>query len=105
VRRRHKKRESDIIYLVKTKDGKNDVYLYVLTELQSSIDYFMPYRILIYMVCVWQEHLKKFTDEEINRKSFRLPPIIPIVLSNSPDRWTAAVNFREILDGQELFGK
>ncbi len=30
------KREADLIYLVNTKDGKNDIYLYVLIEMQSS---------------------------------------------------------------------
>ncbi|MDR1702636.1 MAG: Rpn family recombination-promoting nuclease/putative transposase [Sporomusaceae bacterium] len=98
------KRESDIIYRAKTKDGENDIYLYVLTELQSSVNYFMPYRLLIYMICIWQEHLKQFDEKEIRRKTFRLPPIIPIILSNSPQRWTAALNFREILAGEELFG-
>ena len=101
----YSKKEADLIYRVKTKDGKNDIFLYILMELQYSVDFFIPYRLLVYMVGVWQEHLKHFKEEETGRKGFRLPPVIPIVLSNSPDRWTAAVNFREILDGQELFGK
>ena len=99
------KRDADLVYYVKTKDGKNDLDLYLLLELQSGVDYFMPYRLLIYMVCIWHEHLKSFSDEEIKRKDFRLPPIIPIVLSNSKDKWTAALNFKEILAAGELFGK
>ena len=77
----YSKKEADLIYRVKTKDGKNDIFLYVLMELQSSVDFFMPYRLLIYMVAIWQEYIKQFKEEEIERKDFRLPPVIPIVLS------------------------
>ena len=36
-------------------------------------------------------------------KAFKLPEIIPIVLYNGKNKWTAKMNFKEILSGYELF--
>ena len=36
-------------------------------------------------------------------KTYRLPAIVPIVLYNGRSNWTAARNFKEILNGHELF--
>ena len=52
------KKEADLIYYAKTKDAKTDIYFYMLMELQSKVDFFMPYRLLIYMIGIWQEHLQ-----------------------------------------------
>jgi len=43
-----RQRESDIIYKLKT--GKKDVYIYVLTEFQSSVDKSIPVRMLLYIL-------------------------------------------------------
>ena len=45
-----KELESDLIYSAKIKD--NTVYLYVLTELQSTVDYTMPFRMLKYIFAI-----------------------------------------------------
>ncbi len=37
------------------------------------------------------------------RKNFRLPVIVPIVLYNNPGKWTVPLNFKEILSGHEFF--
>ncbi|MCT4507863.1 MAG: Rpn family recombination-promoting nuclease/putative transposase [Tepidibacter sp.] len=47
--------------------------------------------------------LKNTKDSTKKRKSYRLPAIIPIVLYNGKNNWTAARNFKEILNGYELF--
>ena len=98
------KKEADIVYHVKTKDAKTDIYLYLLLELQSGVDHMMPYRLLVYMMGVWGEHIKN-NKEKTGRKDFRLPPVVPIILYNDSDRWTAAKSFKEMLTGYELFGK
>ncbi|MDR0561163.1 MAG: Rpn family recombination-promoting nuclease/putative transposase, partial [Spirochaetaceae bacterium] len=80
------KREADIIYKLKTPD--RPVYFYCLMELQSSPDFFMPVRLLVYMVCLWIDLLKNIPPDERARQDFRLPAIIPLVLYNGGDRWT-----------------
>jgi hypothetical protein len=47
----------------------------------------------------------KNTDKNIReRKDFRLPAIVPIVLYNGSDNWTAARSYREYTENHEIFG-
>ncbi len=95
-----KNKEADLVYKVKI-DGTS-VYFYLL-ELQSSVDYQMPYRLLLYMVEIWRNILKETDKKEARRKDFRLPVIIPCVLYNGSDNWTAKRSFKETLFKFEQF--
>ncbi|MFD2116963.1 Rpn family recombination-promoting nuclease/putative transposase [Paenibacillus yanchengensis] len=75
-----KRQEADLVYRVKLQG--QDVIFYLLLELQSSVDYRMPYRLLLYQVEIWRYLLQNEATLIANRKSFRLPPIVPIVLYN-----------------------
>ena len=55
------------------------------------------------MVEIWRDVLKNIPSEEAARKDFRLPPIIPILLYNGRDKWTACRSFKETLAEAELF--
>ena len=96
-----KEMESDLIY--KVRNGDQEVIFYVLLELQSKCDYTMPFRLLVYMV----ELLKRlFYDTPKNireRKDFRLPAVIPIVLYNGKQPWTAAATYREYTNQSDQF--
>ena len=99
-----KSKEADIIYRVKLNDAdKTEVLFYCLIELQSGVDYTMPFRLLIYIV----ELLKKVfldTEEKIReRKGYRLPAVVPIVLYNGAETWTAVRNFKEYFTGNLYF--
>jgi hypothetical protein len=104
------KRETDVIYKLKRrtpleKAGRltADVYFYCLLELQSSVDFSMPVRLLIYMVSFWLELLKNTPEEERTRKDFRLPVIIPLVLYNGLEPWTVAPDFAKVCESGDLF--
>jgi predicted transposase YdaD len=91
------KREADIIYKLKAVPDR-PVYFYCLMELQSSPDFFMPVRLLVYMVCLWIDLLKNIPLEVRSRQDFRLPVIIPLVLYNGGDRWRVPLEFAEIYE-------
>jgi predicted transposase/invertase (TIGR01784 family) len=94
--------DSDLIY--KLNINGSDVYFYVLIELQSDVDFTMPFRLLRYMVELLNVIFKN-TDKDIReRKDFRLPAIVPIVLYNGKDNWTPAMTYREFTEKCELFG-
>ncbi|MCT4595915.1 MAG: Rpn family recombination-promoting nuclease/putative transposase [Anaeromicrobium sp.] len=97
-----KEEEADIIYKVNL-DG-NEIIFYVLLELQSKVDFRMPIRLFMYMAEIWRDELKN-TDEKIKkRKDYKLPAIVPMVLYNGKNNWTAARSFKEKISGGELFG-
>lgn len=103
ILRDYEEREADIVYKLKHK-GK-ECYFYVLLELQSTVDYTMPFRLLIYMTELWKQ-LNNNTDiDKRERKGYRLPAIIPITLYNGSPAWTANMSYRKMQEGYELFGE
>ncbi len=95
--------EADIVY--RGKVGEQEVIFYVLLEFQSSIDYSMPIRLLFYMVEIWRDVLKDVRVEEIKKKTFKLPAIIPIVTYNGIEQWYVPTRFRDKIDTPERFGE
>ncbi|MNW46515.1 putative transposase [compost metagenome] len=97
-----KRQEADLVYRVKL--NGQDVVFYLLLEMQSSVDFRMPYRLLLYQVEIWRYLLQNEEDALSNRKTFQLPPIVPIVLYNGKQKWSAEQEFRKLLANEDLFG-
>jgi predicted transposase/invertase (TIGR01784 family) len=95
------KKEADLIYRLKIKE--QEVIFYVLIEMQSTVDFQMPYRLLLYMMEIWRDVLKNTKPETTERKDFKLPAIIPIVLFNGANNWTACQCYKEYLTGSGQF--
>ena len=98
-----KDKEADLVYKIRVKE--QEVIFYVLFELQSSVDYQMPYRLLQYMVEIWREYLKDIEANVAEAKDFKLPVIVPMVLYNGANRWTACKSYKEYLRNSDLFGE
>ncbi len=96
-----KNKEADIVYWAKLKD--KEVIFYLLMELQSTVDYLIPYRLLLYMTEIWRDIFKNVSENEAKRKSFRLPVIVPIVLYNGQANWSVPIEFKDTLDSAKLF--
>lgn len=97
-----KRQEADLVYRVNL--NGQDVVFYLLLEMQSSVDFRMPYRLLLYQVEIWRYLLQNEEEALSNRKTFQLPPIIPIVLYNGKQKWTAELQFRKLFANEDLFG-
>ena len=95
-------RESDIVYRCRFQES--EVIFYVLLELQSSVDHQMPWRLLQYMVEIWRMVHRDTEQAHRRRIGFRLPPIVPIVVYNGKQGWTAQRRFRDYLQDGETFG-
>ncbi len=85
-----KDRHTDLLFSASLAGKK--AYLYVLLEHQSTEDARMPFRVLAYMVRIWEAFLKAEPDAK------RLPAIVPIVLHHSERGWRAATALEELLD-------
>jgi predicted transposase/invertase (TIGR01784 family) len=98
-----RRKEADLVYQVKL--NNEDVVFYLLLEMQSKVDFEMPYRLLLYQMEVWEYWLKNHVKKkERKRKSFRLPAIVPMVLYNGKAKWTASRQFRKLLSNEQIFG-
>ena len=87
-----RRRESDVIWRLPTALGV-DVYLYLLLEFQSQIDWWMAVRIQVYVGLLWQQLI----DERTLKPGDRLPPILPIVLYNADPRWQAPTASHDLI--------
>ncbi|QZA32913.1 Rpn family recombination-promoting nuclease/putative transposase [Hydrogenibacillus sp. N12] len=104
-----REKEADLVYRLVIVDQNNDGtpierIFYVLLEHQSTVDPQMPYRLLVYLLEIWRDHLKNVDPRQVARRNFRLPPIVPIVLYNGRPMWTAPRRFRDLIDADERFG-
>lgn len=72
--------------------GESSVLLYLLFEHQSTDDPLMAFRLLRYMVRIWDDHLRD------NPSAVRLPAILPLVLHHSSAGWISPTNFHALLD-------
>jgi predicted transposase YdaD len=84
-------RADDIVWRVKV--GGEWLYLYLLIEFQSSVDKYMALRMMVYTGLLYQDLIKRgdvLADG-------RLPPILPIVLYNGSQRWTAATEVADLI--------
>ena len=76
-------RHNDAIWRVRW--GQEWIYIYLLLEFQSTVDRFMPVRILTYTGLLYQDLVRR---QELDN-SRELPPVLPIVLYNGAARWRA----------------
>jgi predicted transposase/invertase (TIGR01784 family) len=94
VSEHYKETESDIIYKVKFKN--QDAYIYLLLEFQSTVVWYMALRMLNYVSNFYMDFV------ESHKKTRKLPPLFPLVLYNGNKKWTAATDFRDLLQQPDL---
>ena len=98
-----RQKESDVIYKLKFKG--REIIFYVLLELQSSVDFTMPFRLLRYITALLKREFRSTAKNVREAKGYRLPAVVPIVLYNGADNWTAVRRFKEDVNGYEQFGE
>ena len=79
---------SDILYQVYFEDIKG--YIYLLFEHQSSVDKWISYRLLNYIVKIWGLEIKQKAELEL------LPPIIPLVLYHGKNKWNIGKKLSDV---------
>ena len=93
--------ESDLVYKIRVYN--QEFYLFFLQEMQSRNDFTMPFRLLVYMTAIWMDYFKNCSSDERTREDFTFPPIIPLVLYNGKNAWTAKRQFQDMVEYSEEF--
>ena len=75
------------------KNQREWMCLYIVHEHQSTVDPQMPYRILQYMMGVWNDFRKQ---HGIQKSRHPLPHILPIVFYTGERKWTAPLKFQDM---------
>jgi len=82
-------RHTDLLYQLQL--AGHTALIYVLFEHQRSCDKTMIFRLLRYMIRIWERWLDEHAID------LGLPPIIPLVLYQGRQSWTAATRLSELL--------
>ena len=106
-------RESDTMYELKIKGEV--IYFYILLEFQSTVDKFMPVRMLTYIMLFYQDWLQKQveyrrkkkekekggileeTDIEAIYETIQLPAVFPILLYSGNREWKTPSELKELI--------
>ena len=91
ITRAFQSQEADIVYKIKERN------VFFLIEHQSTIDYSMPFRILIYQMEIMRSAIEV---SKINTKGYKMPTVIPIVLYTGKQKWNVGQTLR---DSQEIW--
>lgn len=83
-------RHTDLLFTAPL-DGR-EAFVYVLIEHQSGNDPVMAFRMLRYVVRIWDRHLAD------NPRASRLPAVIPLVVHHNDHAWTAPVEVVDLVD-------
>jgi Putative transposase, YhgA-like len=83
-------RQSDLLYTADL--GGSPVALYVLVEHQSTADALMAFRMLRYLVRIWDKWLAD--REKAGERPKALPPIVLVLLAHAEGGWTAPVSMQ-----------
>ena len=86
-----RQRSADVVWRVKT--GEDWLYLYLLIEFQSAVDPFMAVRMLVYVGLLYQDLIRR---QEVT-PGRPLPPVLPIVLYNGDQSWTAPIDLATMM--------
>ena len=86
--------ETDLLYRVGIRGG-GEAFLYLLFEHLSSFTDRLSWRLLKYMVGIWDRW------ERRNPRWKKLPPIVPVVLAHVPGGWRGESELMKLFDGPE----
>ena len=104
IRNSSARKEADLVYEI-TLGSRKKLYAFILQELQSSVDYTMIFRIVMYVVDILYRYFMNTAKNERERADFQLPAVVPIVFYNGTDTWTAARRFRDYQMQGQLLGE
>ena len=93
--------ESDLVYRVKL--GDKEAIVFVLLEFQSTVDYRMPVRLLMYLTEILRRYMKA-AEFTAGNSQISIPAVFPIVLYNGATPWSAKTSLRDITQNGAAYG-
>jgi predicted transposase YdaD len=76
--------------------------IYILIEHQSTVDKTMGFRLLSYMVQIWESQRREWETEKLPENERRLQPILPILFYTGDRPWTTPVSLTTIMEVPEI---
>ena len=100
-------RESDVLLSVPFQEDTDAtdtdaLLIYILIEHQSTVDRTMGFRLLSYMVQIWESQRREWETAKVPENERCLQPILPILLYTGDRPWTVPVSLTTLMDVPEI---
>ncbi len=91
---------ADMVFSVpfQTETGTDELLIYILVEHQSSDDPIMSYRMLSYMMQIWDAQRKRWEADKVPKSRWRFQPILPIVYYTGEKPWTSTLTLDAVMN-------
>lgn len=98
-------READLLFEIPYRTGDNEqiALVCVLIEHQTQSDPRMALRTLLYVVLYWERQWAVWEGLPAPKPTFRLTPVLPLVLHTGSRPWGSAKSIAELLDWPDEF--
>ncbi len=95
-----REQESDMVFSVpfRTKSETDELLIYILIEHQSTVDPIMGFRVLFYMMQIWDFQRREWESNNVPKSQWRFRPILPIVYYTGEKRWSNPLTLEAIMD-------
>ena len=99
--------QSDVVFTApfQTESGTDELLIYILIEHQSTVDPIMGFRVLFYMMQIWDTQRREWEANKVPKSQWRFRPIIPIVYYTGEDRWSNPLTLEAIMDIPDVLAR
>jgi hypothetical protein len=97
-----RRQESDLVFLVPLREpmpeATPEVLVYILLEHQSTPDPAIGFRLLYYMVLMWDRQRQEWESQGVPVRRWRFRPVIPVVFYTGVARWRGPFSLADLMD-------
>ena len=92
--------ESDLLFRVPFQSAARteELLIYILVEHQSTVDPLMGFRMLFYMLLIWDAQRREWERDKVPQRERRLHPILPVLFYTGDRRWRTPLTLEAIMD-------
>ena len=102
-----REQESDLVFSVplQSESETDELLIYILIEHQSTVDVTMGFRVLFYMVQIWDAQRREWESNNVPKSQGRFRPILPILFYTGEQRWSTPLTLNAIMDIPDLLSR
>ncbi|MDE0084583.1 MAG: Rpn family recombination-promoting nuclease/putative transposase [Candidatus Poribacteria bacterium] len=95
-----REQESDLVYRVpfRGESTTDELLIYILIEHQSTVDPMMGFRVLFYMMQIWDFQRRELESNNVPKSVWQLRPIIPIVFYTGEQTWHTPLSLSSLMN-------
>lgn len=104
-----RKREADLVFtapFIDEKDGETrEIIIFLLIEHQASVDPTMTFRVLYYLMQIWNMQREEFESRGLPLHQWRFNPILPVVFYTGDQRWDRLLDMSQLMELPNSMGR